>query len=90
MNKPNLTLAAFCANTIYTNITDRIKIILYLPEDRDDGFEDKGRYLKLQEGATARNLAIYGQWYVTEIDASFESKDNLSIFELTIQEKPAY
>ena len=33
MNKPNLTLAAFCANLAYTDITDRVQITLVLPED---------------------------------------------------------
>ena len=85
MNKPNLTLAAFCANLAWLKIEDKIKITLDLAGEHDDsGDFSKERFLTLKNGANGKNLAVYGQWYVTCIDY------NSGQFDLIVAETPAY
>lgn len=84
MNKPNLTLAAFCANLAYTDITDRVQITLILPETPSERGDLESRYVTLEKGATGRNIAIYGQWYVVSIDFTDHG------FDLLIEENPMF
>ena len=85
MNKPNVTLAAFCANLAYIDITNRVEITMILPEGPTERGGSDTRYVTLQEGATGRNIAIYGQWYIVSIDIIDNNK-----FELLIEENPPY
>lgn len=87
MNKPNLTFSAFCANLAYVDIADRINVTIYLPGERDN-FGDKGRYFELKDGASARNVAIYGHWYVTSID--FGGSEEHPKFDITLEENPPF
>ena len=87
MSKPNLTLAAFCANLARINLEDYVQITLYLPkEEPNERGDQESRYVTLKTGADGRNLAIYGQWYVTSIDLLGEDKG----FDLLIEENPPY
>lgn len=84
-NQPNLTLAAFCANLAYIDIESYVQITLVLPQKMPNSRGDmEEQYITLEKGATARNIAIYGQWFVTSIDFSDSG------FDLIIEANPAY
>lgn len=84
-NQPNLTLAAFCANLAYVDIASYVQITLVLPNKTINSRGDmEEEYVTLEKGATARNIAIYGQWFVTSIDFTDSG------FDIIVEANPAY